>query len=191
MTLPDGVIRGFRAAIAQADDHELNRLVAIIKDRRQDIEREKFRELRVGMRVRLTGNVKPSYLRGQTGEIVDVKLTRYVVNLDRGSIGRYSGQLRCPASILEALPEAATTVAERINSHRQLRNGVRELPDGGVSIDLTKVGYNCASCGAQVPAGTEYLNYMAFEPPVRTPGFPDMGGTRLAVCYTCWDGVDR
>lgn len=93
------------ALIDTMTDEELNRLIDFIRVEIKDRARRKANQVRatleVGTKVQYVGNLKPKYLIGLTGEIVEFKDSRVVVKLDHGPVGKFTtGRLLSnPASL--------------------------------------------------------------------------------------------
>lgn len=94
--------------IDEMEVDELNTLVDYIrhiyKTKRSQNAARKFATLAVGDRVRYLGPVRPGYLEGKTGEIVEKRQTRLVVQLDCGPIGKFrSGRVIAQPASLEKI----------------------------------------------------------------------------------------
>jgi hypothetical protein len=92
-------------------DHSLHALVDAIQARLHLLHTVKaataLAHLTVGDEVRINHNVKPRYLHGAHGRIIDLDHQTATVCLHR-PIGRFtSGQIRCPPLALDRLPRAA------------------------------------------------------------------------------------
>ncbi len=73
----------------------------IQRDRRNKRARRIAATLEVGTRVQISNNIKPKYLQGQYGEVIDIKERRALVRLDRGPQGKFrTGNVLCPFAVL-------------------------------------------------------------------------------------------
>lgn len=81
------------ALVDELTDDELNQLVDYIrvsyKTRRAQRNARAKAQMTVGTRVMLAGVRKPQYLSGLTGEVVEIRNTRVVIQLDRGPVGKF------------------------------------------------------------------------------------------------------
>lgn len=82
------------ALVSDMTDEELNRLVDYIrgeyKERANARNRKARATLQVKDKVMFAGKMKPQYLTGLTGEIVEIRQTRMVVLLDRGPTKKFT-----------------------------------------------------------------------------------------------------
>ena len=95
-------------AIARRElDEELGVLGAVINERVRLLATAQstrtLASLRVGDRMRINHSAKPNYLHGRAGTVSGLAGQNVVVQLDR-PVGRFTtGELRCPALVLEPL----------------------------------------------------------------------------------------
>ena len=92
------------AILAGRLDAELPEIVTAVNARIAELERVRteraLARLSVGCKVVLTGEVKPKYLRGHTGEVHMIEDGHVVVRLDRPA-GRFTeGHISCPPGAL-------------------------------------------------------------------------------------------
>ena len=105
---PVDLVQTVVEAIARGElDDELAVLGAVINERVQLLATAQsmrtLASLRVGDRVRINHSAKPNYLHGQAGTVSGWAGQNVVVQLDR-PVGRFTtGELRCPALVLEPL----------------------------------------------------------------------------------------
>jgi hypothetical protein len=105
---PVDLVQAVVEAIARGElDEELGVLGAVINERVQLLATAQsmrtLASLRVGDRVRINHSAKPNYLHGQAGTVSGWAGQNVVVQLDR-PVGRFTtGELRCPALVLEPL----------------------------------------------------------------------------------------
>src|SRR5215203_6829601 len=105
-------------AIARGElDEELGVLGAVINERVRLLATAQsmrtLASLRVGDRVQINHSAKPNYLHGQAGTVSGWAGQNVVVQLDR-PVGRFTtGELRCPALVLEPLPPGQRRHADR------------------------------------------------------------------------------
>lgn len=78
-------------------DEFLEELRAAIKRCRDDLERQAFDRFKVGDRVRFNSETRPKRSIGLTGEVVEKRRTRLVVEIDGGR------KVATPASLLDAV----------------------------------------------------------------------------------------
>jgi hypothetical protein len=95
-------------ASGEADDN-LDGVRSALEARHKWESGVQFHALKVGDAIRLNNTVRPRYLVGAPGEIVDKNLTRVVVRIDQGWLdahpqakARWSGRVTCPVSLIEA-----------------------------------------------------------------------------------------
>lgn len=93
---------------AGALDGHLDAIETAIARRQRDHHRAATHQaatgLQIGDRVRLTGDIRPLYLKGATGTITGWAHTNAVVELDNPT-GRFTqGRIRCPPLGLQRLP---------------------------------------------------------------------------------------
>lgn len=87
------------------DNDELHLFIdylrTVIKNRHQVSAAKAFMEIRIGDKVRISGNIKPMYLRGLTGIVDEKRQSRVTVKLDRGPTKKFrSGKVICPPTAL-------------------------------------------------------------------------------------------
>jgi ribosomal protein L21E len=81
-------------------------LRTVIKNRHQVNAAKAFMEIRIGDKVKISGNVKPMYLRGLTGVVDDKRQTRVTIALDRGPTKKFrSGKVICPPTAISRLED--------------------------------------------------------------------------------------
>ena len=106
-TLCEGIENG-------AFDQGLDRLANAVYNRRLVLKERKeqaiWDQLDIGTPVRLVNTVKPSYLRGLTGKVVDFRRTRVTLEMDRPLPGKFGAgkgiinrKLICPPALLEII----------------------------------------------------------------------------------------
>jgi hypothetical protein len=105
---PVDLVQAVVEAIARGElDQELAVLGAVINERAQLLATARsmrtLASLRVGDRVRINHSAKPNYLHGRAATVSGWAGQNVVVQLDR-PVGRFvTGELRCPALVLEPL----------------------------------------------------------------------------------------
>jgi hypothetical protein len=105
---PVDLVQAVVEAIARGElDEELGVLGAVINERVQLLATAQsmrtLASLPVGDRVPINHSAKPNYLHGQAGTVSGWAGQNVVVQLDR-PVGRFTtGELRCPALVLEPL----------------------------------------------------------------------------------------
>jgi hypothetical protein len=111
MTAPVDLVQAVVEAIARGElDEELAVLGAVINQRVRLLATARsmrtLASLRVGDRVRINHSAKPNYLHGRAGTVSGWAGQNVVVQLDQ-PVGRFvTGELRCPALVLEPLAPA-------------------------------------------------------------------------------------
>src|SRR5690348_16599580 len=91
--------------VDQMTDTQLNSFVDYIrytlKDRANRRNAKARALIRVGDRVKFAGKMKPAYLEGLTGEVIEKRQTRVLVKLDRGPTKKFTsgGVLANPSSL--------------------------------------------------------------------------------------------
>jgi hypothetical protein len=111
MTAPVDLVQAVVEAIARGElDEELAVLGAVINQRVRLLatahSMRTLASLRVGDRVRINHSAKPNYLHGRAGTVSGWAGQNVVVQLDQ-PVGRFTtGELRCPALVLEPLAPA-------------------------------------------------------------------------------------
>lgn len=96
--------------IYSAGEDDLRIITDAVNARRESLRKRKTQEmlrtLRVGDKVTLT-NVKPKYLIGTGGTIIERRGTKFVVELDdyadKRAIARFGGRPICPPTILQKM----------------------------------------------------------------------------------------
>ena len=88
-------------------DPELSRIIDVINDRTTTIARERteaaFARLALHDRVMISGQAKPQYLRGETGEVHEFDGDFVIILLDR-VVGKFTSRhLRCAPELVEPL----------------------------------------------------------------------------------------
>ena len=83
-------------------DDDLNTINTAIRERQKLLARRTIRTIRDGQKVRFNDTVNPTYLRGLEGTVVKVNKTNVVVLPDEHR-GRFAGQIRVPANLLEVV----------------------------------------------------------------------------------------
>jgi ribosomal protein L21E len=105
---PVDLVQAVVEAIARGElDEELGVLGAVINQRVRLLATARsmttLASLRVGDRVRINHSAKPNYLHGRAGTVSGWAGQNVVVQLDQ-PVGRFTtGELRCPALVLEPL----------------------------------------------------------------------------------------
>jgi ribosomal protein L21E len=111
MTAPVDLVQAVVEAIARGElDEELAVLGAVLNQRVRLLATARsmrtLASLRVGDRVRINHSAKPNYLHGRAGTVSGWAGQNVVVQLDQ-PVGRFTtGELRCPALVLEPLAPA-------------------------------------------------------------------------------------
>ena len=111
MAAPVDLVQAVVEAIARGElDEELAVLGAVINQRVRLLATARsmrtLASLRVGDRVRINHSAKPNYLHGRAGTVSGWAGQNVVVQLDQ-PVGRFTtGELRCPALVLEPLAPA-------------------------------------------------------------------------------------
>jgi ribosomal protein L21E len=83
-------------------DNSLDDLYEAISARRKRIARDLFHDLRVGDTVQINEHIKPKYMVGQTGTVVDKRQSKVEVEFDR-PMGRFGQRVICPVTSLKKL----------------------------------------------------------------------------------------
>lgn len=105
------------ALVDEMNADELNQLVDYIRQvfkskRDQDAARVRA-SLHLGDVVKISGNIKPQYLQGLTGKVVEFKNSRVLVELDRGPVRKFrTGRVLCSPTALKKLTPADTPLKE-------------------------------------------------------------------------------
>lgn len=81
-------------------DDDLNTINTAIRERQKLLATRALRTMREGDRVRFNDRTNPTYLRGLEATVVKVNKTTAVVTPDENR-GRFGGQIRVPANLLE------------------------------------------------------------------------------------------
>ena len=108
---PVDLVQAVVEVIARGElDEELAVLGAVINERARLLATARsmrtLASLRVGDRVRINHSAKPNYLHGRAGTVSGWAGQNVVVQLDQ-PVGRFTtGELRCPALVLEPLAPA-------------------------------------------------------------------------------------
>lgn len=90
------------AGIIKGDfDEYLDNLSTAISQRKSD-KAPKARDFKIGDPVRYIDGVRPKYLAGVSGKIVDIRRTKVTVGLDK-PIGRFGSRIVTPTSLIERL----------------------------------------------------------------------------------------
>jgi ribosomal protein L21E len=111
MTAPVDLVQAVVEAIARGElDEELAVLGAVLNQRVRLLATARsmrtLASLRVGDWVRINHSAKPNYLHGRAGTVSGWAGQNVVVQLDQ-PVGRFTtGELRCPALVLEPLAPA-------------------------------------------------------------------------------------
>lgn len=108
-TLIDAIENGsFDQGLDRLGNAVYNRRLVLKEKREQEI----WDQLEVGTRIRLNNRVRPTYLRGLTGKVVDFRRTRVTLEMDKplpGKFGLGKGRINrtliCPPNLLEILPQ--------------------------------------------------------------------------------------
>ena len=98
-TLIDQVLLALRSGHL---DNEFDDIYEAISRRRKRIARDLFHNLRVGDTVQINEHIKPKYMVGQTGTVVDKRQSKVEVEFDR-PMGRFGQRVICPVTSLKKL----------------------------------------------------------------------------------------
>ncbi len=58
--------------------------------------------INIGDKVRLK-ELRPKYINGEKAKVVKKYRTKFGIRLDKGTVGKFSGVIKCPASCLEKI----------------------------------------------------------------------------------------
>jgi len=86
-------------------DDDLIDIMEAVQKRRKMLSIIEFNAMGIGTRVRFNSTVRPTYLRGMTGKVIGKKVSKLLVQLDNGPVGRFGGSIRVPAALLEVMPQ--------------------------------------------------------------------------------------
>jgi hypothetical protein len=117
LTVED-IIRGITALIQDgALDEYLDQLAEDVQQRRREQDRQQLGKFQIGDRVRLTDRVRPGYLAGAEGVVIDILHKRLLVRLEPVLPGRRAGRqdIACPPSLVERLNPAARSTSPSVS----------------------------------------------------------------------------
>lgn len=101
MASAEAIARAIRTSELSSEDMEI--LYDAMRVKQRAIARMMVRTLKKGDRVRI-GNIKPRYMEGLTGEVVETRETKVEVLLDEGQYtGRFGRKLIIPAASLSVI----------------------------------------------------------------------------------------
>jgi len=81
-------------------DEELEDIEDAVRRRRRILGAQRFGTIEVGTKVRFISTIRPTYLAGAEATVVGKKVTKLMVRL-AVPVGRFRGDLRVPASLVE------------------------------------------------------------------------------------------
>jgi ribosomal protein L21E len=78
-------------------DTLLDDIAHAMRERKVQISRDLFRELRIGDRVQIEGNIKPRYMAGLVGTVVDKRQSKVELEFAE-PVGRFGRRVICPVT---------------------------------------------------------------------------------------------